>query len=71
MDTKKVQDLKQEAHLFRNTSLWEIITNTLEQQAFEAGWTKAKTLEDLMNGKAICYTIETQKNIIDKISKAH
>ena len=71
MDANKVQDLKQEVHMFKNTSLWGIITNTLEQQAYEAGWTRAKTLDDLMNGKAICYTIETQKRIIEKISNAH
>lgn len=70
IDKKKQDMLKQEAIMFKNTLLWEIMTNTLESQAYEAGWTKAKTLEDLMNGKAISYTIGVQKNILAKIERA-
>lgn len=70
IDPKKKDNLKKEVFMFKNSVLWEILTNTLESQAYEAGWTKAKTLEDLMNAKSICYTIEVQKNIIEKIDKA-
>lgn len=71
IDKKKQQDLKTEARLFKNTKLWDILTNTLESQAYEAGWTRSKTLEDLMNGKAISYTIDVQRKILDKIERAH
>ena len=70
IDEKKVDTLKQEAHMFKNSVLWEIITNTLESQAYEAGWIKSKTIEDLMNAKSIHYTIDIQKKIIEKIDNA-
>jgi len=67
----KLKDqLKSEANLYRNTKLWEIITNTLENQAYESGWTKSTTLQDLLNAKSICFTISVQKNIIELIERA-
>lgn len=70
MDKKKLEQLKSEVNFFRNTALWELLTNTLNNQAYEAGWIKSKTFEDLLTGKTISYTISVQKNIIEKIENA-
>lgn len=70
IDLKKLDTLKQEVHLFRNSMLWEIITNTLDSQAYEAGWHKSKAWDDLLVGKSISYTIDVQKKIIEKIEHA-
>lgn len=70
IDPKKLADLKQEVHLIRNTSLWDLLTNTLFDQAFTAGWNKSKNWEDLLTGKTITYTIDVQQKIIEKIEKA-
>lgn len=70
IDKQKLANLKQEAHLFRNTDLWGLITNTLFDQAFTAGWNKSKNWDDLLTGKTITYTIDVQKKIIEKIEKA-
>lgn len=70
LDAKQISELKQEAHLLRNTKIWEIITNTLDSQAFERGWHQSKTLDDLQVGRTISATVEIQKQIIKKIENA-
>lgn len=70
IDGKKLADLKQEVHLFQNTQLWEIIHNTLVHQAQQIIFTNSQTLQDVLNGKMVLYTLDVQNQIIKKIDNA-
>lgn len=70
INAKKLADLKQEAHLFRNTQLWDIVHNTLKHQAQVAMFTSATTVQDVLNGKTMLRTLDIQENIIQLIDKA-
>lgn len=70
IDKKKLDQLRSEAIMLRRSLLWEIVVNSLNQQAQEVGWTKSKELQDLMNGKMISYTLDIQEKIIQKIERA-
>jgi hypothetical protein len=56
--------------MFRNTELWNIITNTVDSRAYEQGWHQGKTMDDLIAGRAISATVQIQKEIIKKIENA-
>lgn len=66
----RVDSLKREAVAFRNSELWEIMTNTIAHQAEEAGWKKSENFQDLLNSKVMVRTIDIQKNIIKSIENA-
>lgn len=70
IDKKKLDTLKQEVVLFKNTTLWGILSNTLNHQAQVTIFNKSKDYQDLMNGKMILYTISVQNSIVDVIDKA-
>lgn len=70
IDKKKLDDLKQEVILFKNTALWGILSNTLKHQAEVTIFNKSKDYQDLMNGKMILYTISVQNSIVTIIDKA-
>ncbi|MGH7249346.1 MAG: hypothetical protein ACREGC_00045 [Minisyncoccia bacterium] len=67
---KQKGSLQAAARMFRNTQLWEIMTDTLKSQAQTIMFKDAKDYQDLVNGKMMLYTIEVQENILKKIEQA-
>lgn len=67
---KRKNSLQAQVRMLRNTELWEIMTDTLKYEAQLTMFNNSKDLQDLMNGKMICYTIGVQENIIKKIEEA-
>ena len=67
---EKVETLKREVIMFKNSLLWEILSNTIAHQAEEAGWKRSESLQDLMNAKAMVRAVDIQKNIIINIENA-
>ncbi len=70
VDQKLQKDLVHEASLIRNTRIWDILSNTLKQNAQLTMFNHSKDMQDLMNGKTILYTIDTQENIIKSIERS-
>lgn len=70
IDGTKQKELIHEASLFKNTKIWDILSNTLKHNAQLTMFNNAKDTQDLMNGKAILYTISTQENIIKTIERS-
>lgn len=70
INKKKLEQLKSEVTFFRNTLLWDILTNSMNFKAQEIGWNASKDIQDLMNGKMVSYTIQEQTKILNKIEKA-
>lgn len=70
VDGKKLANLKEQVRLVKNSELWSIMSETLLYQAQQTMFNESKTLQDLMNGKMICYTVDVQSKILEKIDKA-
>jgi len=49
--------------------LWQIITNTLADIARKTMFEKAENFDDMRIGKAILYSIDLQKKIIEAVKK--
>ncbi len=67
---KQKNSLKGQVRMFRNTQIWEIMTDTLKFQAQKLAFNESKDLQDLMNAKMMCYTISVQENILKRIEEA-
>ncbi len=67
---KEKHSLKAQARMMRNTRIWEIMSATLKSQAQQVMFKEAKDLQDVINGKVMCYTIEVMENILKKIEEA-
>lgn len=65
-DQAQLQSLKAEAEYLLSTNLWTIIYETPKALAEKAMFISSESLDDLKKGKSILYTLDTQKNIIDK-----
>jgi len=69
IEGKKLDDLRHEVILYKNTMLWGILSNTLKHQAQEIIFANSKDLQDVLNGKMVLYTLDVQEKIIKKIER--
>ena len=63
-------ELQAAVRMFRNTYLWEIMTDTLKHQAQKLAFNDSKDLQDLVNAKMVLWTISVQEGIIKKIENS-
>lgn len=65
-DDGRLHNLKAEAEFFQESDLWKILYETPKRLAEKAMFTDDGKLENqLLKGRAILYTLETQKKILD------
>lgn len=65
-DDSRLHNLKAEAEFFQESDLWKIIYETPKRLAEKAMFTDDGKLDNqLLKGRAILYTLETQKKIVD------
>lgn len=59
--------LLEEAKFLEKTRLWAVITNSLVEQAKIRMFEQSKSDADMMFGKAVLYTIDLQKKLVQRI----
>jgi len=66
--TKEVLiNLQQEAKFLKETYLWEILTNQIKYLSNERMYSKSKSDDDIVFGKATLYNLQIQEDIIKLI----
>jgi len=68
-DSAYLQNLKQEAEALLISDLWKIIFETPKALAEKAMFVEGKTLDDLVKGRAMLYTLDNQKNILTTLTQ--
>lgn len=63
----ELRNLREEVIFIKNSQLWEIITNSLKEEARKAMNENALTFDDMRSGKLLLYAISLQEKIIDKL----
>lgn len=61
----RLQALKSEAQLVLTSEIWKIIFESPKELAQRAMFLAGESLDDLKKGRAILYTLDTQKKILD------
>lgn len=61
----RLQALKAEAEFVLASDVWKIIYESPKELAQRAMFTAGESLDDMRKGRAILYTLETQKKILD------
>lgn len=64
----RLQSLKAEAEYFLSSDLWKIIYESPKQLAQKAMFLAGESLDDLKKGRAILYTLDTQRKILETFS---
>ena len=65
----EVNSLIAEAKALESMRVWQILNETPKQKAFERGWLKSTTLDELNTGKTMYATLELQQSLIRLIKK--
>lgn len=65
----ELRNLKSEVNAIENTRLWQLMNETVKQKAFERGWLKSKSLDELNTAKTMYATLKLQDSIIELIKK--
>ncbi len=63
----QLKSLKSEAEYFLNSDLWRILYESPKELAQRAMFTSGETMNDLVKGRAILYTLSTQKKILETL----
>lgn len=61
---EELSSLKQEAAQFKNMLLYKVLIETIKWEAKEIIFNQAKDFQDVLNGKVMLRTIDTQENIM-------
>lgn len=61
--------LQKDAEYFKKSKLASILWNSIYSQAQTIMFEKAKSFEDMMNGKMMMYNISVQKKIVDILAR--
>jgi len=64
IDQGEAEAIREEAKYLEKTRIWALIIGSLNDQARERMFEKAVTIDDLLFGKALLYTLSIQKQII-------
>ena len=62
-----IKSLKEEIAYLEKTRIWEILTDTIANDAKERMFNNAKDFDDMRGGKFTLYAIDLQKKIINLI----
>jgi hypothetical protein len=63
----EIHNLKVEAMTIKEMRLWQIIVNDLNEKTQKKIYQEAVGITDLVVGKTILYTLDVQKNFIEKL----
>ena len=64
----QVAELKSGAESLQRLHFWQLLTAELQHEANRMMFEKSKTVDDLLFGKAVLYTIEVMKKKINQIA---
>ncbi len=67
IEESEIADLQSQVEFLRQSRLWNVLNETVRDQAMELMFTKSKTIEDLTFGKAMLYNLGVQNKIMDLI----
>ncbi len=63
----ELQNLKAEAEFFALSRLWKVLHETPKELAQRAMFVAGESQNDMIKGRAILYTLDTQKRILDTL----
>jgi hypothetical protein len=63
----EIVNLRSEADVIEKMMLWQIINNDLNEKSQRKIYKEAIDVTDLLVGKTILFTLDVQKNFIDKM----
>lgn len=66
---EEMRSLQSEAKFLQHTRLWQILTETIKDQAEKVMFEKSTSFEDMRTGKMMLYNINLQKQIVNIIEK--
>ena len=69
VDESRLGNLKAESQFMLNSELWKVMTETIRHMAYEIMFTKSMSFEDMRSGKMLLYHLDTQKKIMDILSR--
>lgn len=69
LDEIELRNLEAEVKAFESMRLWSILNETIKQKAYERGWKRSTTMEELNIAKAEFAVLETQASIIKVIKE--
>lgn len=64
----RLQSLKAEADYFLASDMWKIMYESPKELAQRAMFLAGESLDDMRKGRAILYTLETQKKILETLA---
>ena len=67
ISNQELQSLISEVKALESMRIWSIINETVKQRAYEVGWTKSTSIEELNTAKAMFYILDLQESIIKVI----
>ncbi len=65
---EKAEQLKGEAQMLKDTLLWDIVDNTLRNEAIKQGLLHSKEWVHILGAKQIVYNLDIIKGIVDKMA---
>lgn len=65
----EIRSLVSEVKAIESTRMWHILNETIKQKAFERGWLKSTTMEELNTAKTMFSTLELQSSLLKLIKK--
>ncbi len=63
----ELRSLIAEVKALKGFRIWNIINETVKQEAFDRGWNKSIKMEDLNTAKTMYYTLDLQNSIVKLI----
>lgn len=69
LDNSDVASLYRDAENIKKSTMWKLLTNDAKYQANKRMFEKSNSVEDMMAGKLMLYSIEILDNTLRKLSK--
>lgn len=67
LSPEEIQSLREEAKMLKESFLWKIMTKETEFLAYQVMTSKAKTIDDIIWGKAIFYSIDLMNKFLNNL----
>jgi hypothetical protein len=67
MTIEEMEAIKEEAKFISKTRIWALLQGTLAEEAKDRMFNKARTIDDIMWGKALLYNLDLQNQIISTL----
>lgn len=69
LTSEEVERLAYDAERLSNSMIWLILTTQLEHEAIKKGMREATSIDHILAGKSMMYTVDVLRSLVDKIRR--